>query len=44
VPMNCGRWGFARGGYRLINFTENRNDLRLDIGLEGGFVEGGLIF
>ena len=44
VPMNCGRWGFARGGYRLINFTENRTDLRLDIGLEGGFVEGGLIF
>jgi hypothetical protein len=44
VPMNCGRWGFARGGYRLINFTENRTDLRLDVALEGGFVEGGLIF
>ena len=44
VPMNCGRWGFARGGYRLINFTENRTDLRFDVGLEGGFVEGGLIF
>ncbi len=44
VPMNCGRWGFARGGYRLITFTENRNDLRLDTNLEGGFVEGGLIF
>ncbi len=44
VPMNCGRWGFARGGYRLINFTENRTDLRLDTTLEGGFVEGGLIF
>jgi hypothetical protein len=44
VPLNCGRWGFARGGYRLINFTENRNDLRLDTALDGGFVEGGLIF
>ncbi len=44
VPMNCGRWGFVRGGYRLINFTEDRNDLRLDTVLEGGFVEGGLIF
>ena len=31
VPMNCGRWGFARGGYRLLNFTENRNDLRMDV-------------
>ena len=44
VPMNSGRWGFVRGGYRLINFTEDRTDLRLDTTLEGGFVEGGLIF
>jgi hypothetical protein len=44
VPMNCGRWGFVRGGYRLINFAEDRTDLRLDTTLEGGFVEGGLIF
>jgi hypothetical protein len=44
VPMNCGRWGFARGGYRWINFTEDRTDLRLDTTLEGAFVEGGLIF
>ncbi|HMK34859.1 MAG TPA: hypothetical protein VK463_07325 [Desulfomonilaceae bacterium] len=44
VPMNAGRWGFARGGYRLLNFNEDRNDLRMDSSLEGGFVEAGLIF
>jgi hypothetical protein len=44
VPMNCGRWGFARGGYRLIQFNESRDDLRLDHTLEGWFAELGLIF
>jgi hypothetical protein len=44
VPMNCGRWGYAKGGYRLLQFNENRDDLRLDFSLEGGFVEAGLIF
>ncbi len=44
VPMNAGRWGFVRGGYRYIDFKEDRNDLRLDTTLEGGFVELGLIF
>jgi hypothetical protein len=44
VPMNAGRWGFVRGGYRLLNFNEDRNDLRLDSSFEGGFVETGLIF
>jgi hypothetical protein len=44
VPMNAGRWGYAKGGYRYINFQENRNDLRLDTTLEGAFVEAGLIF
>ncbi len=44
VPMNAGRWGYAKGGYRYINFQEDRNDLRLDTTLEGAFVEAGLIF
>jgi hypothetical protein len=44
VPMNAGRWGYAKGGYRFINFKEDRSDLRLDTYLEGAFVEGGLIF
>jgi hypothetical protein len=44
VPMNAGRWGYAKGGYRFINFKEDRSDLRLDTYLEGAFVEAGLIF
>ncbi len=44
VPMGSGRYGYARGGYRLLNFEEDRNDLRLDTSFEGGFVEAGLIF
>jgi hypothetical protein len=44
VPMNAGRWGYAKGGYRFINFKEDRTDLRLDTYLEGAFVEAGLIF
>jgi hypothetical protein len=44
VPMNAGRWGFVRGGYRLLNLNEDRDDLKLNSSFEGGFVETGLIF
>jgi len=44
VPLNCSRWGYAKGGYRYLNFQEDRNDLRLDTHLEGWFAELGLIF
>ncbi len=44
VPLGYGRWGYAKGGYRLLNFNEDRDDLRLDSSFEGGFVEGGIIF
>ena len=44
VPMGCGRWGYARGGYRFLEFTEDRSDLRFDTSFEGGFAELGLIF
>lgn len=44
VPMNCGRWGYARSGYRWIDFREDRDDLRLDTHLDGWFIEAGLIF
>lgn len=44
VPMNAGRWGYAKSGYRLINMKEDRDALRLDTSMEGGFVELGLIF
>jgi hypothetical protein len=44
VPMNCGRWGYARSGYRLIDFKEDRDDLGINHTLEGWFAELGLIF
>jgi len=44
VPMNAGRWGYAKSGYRLIDMKEDRNGLRLDSSMGGGFVEMGLIF
>jgi len=44
VPLNCGRWGYTKAGYRYMNFKEDRDDLRLDSSFEGGFLEFGLIF
>jgi hypothetical protein len=44
VPMGFNRFGFARGGYRYINFAEDRTDLRLEHNISGGFIEGGLMF
>ncbi len=44
VPMNAGRWGYLRGGYRYLEVTEDRSDLRLDMTLQGGFAELGIIF
>ncbi len=44
IPMNCGRWGYARGGYRLLDFKEDRVDYRIDTYLDGWFVELGLVF
>ncbi|MEW6406167.1 MAG: hypothetical protein AB1649_30650, partial [Chloroflexota bacterium] len=44
VPMNCGRWGYVRGGYRYLSINEDRDDLKTETNLQGGFVEFGLIF
>lgn len=44
IPLNCGRWGYAKGGYRLIDFKEDRIDHRIDTYLTGWFVEAGLVF
>ncbi|MFC1833290.1 hypothetical protein ACFL2Q_00980 [Thermodesulfobacteriota bacterium] len=44
IPMNCHRRGYLKGGWRLTFFNEDRPDLRLDTGFEGGFVEAGLVF
>lgn len=44
VPMGNNRWGYAKGGYRIINLYEDRHDLQLDSSLNGAFAELGIVF
>jgi hypothetical protein len=44
VPMGANRFGYAAGGYRLLQLQEDRNDLRLDATFEGFYAEGGIVF
>jgi hypothetical protein len=44
VPLNCGRAGYAKAGYRFIDYKKGQEDLLLEYSIEGGFVEFGLIF
>ncbi|MGC8605293.1 MAG: hypothetical protein ACP5VS_16620 [Desulfomonilaceae bacterium] len=44
IPMNCGRWGYMKGGYRIIDLKEGQNDFWLETCLEGGYLEMGFIF
>jgi len=44
IPMNCGRSGYAKGGYRYVNYNKTQQDFLFKNTLEGGFVEMGLIF
>jgi len=45
IPMNCGRWGFVKGGYRYLTYKKKSNDARMfDIAMEGGFIQTGLVF
>ncbi|HTY25419.1 MAG TPA: hypothetical protein VMC85_19975 [Desulfomonilaceae bacterium] len=44
VPLNCGRWGYVKGGYRLIDIKKSQSEFIFNHALEGGFVEFGLIF
>jgi hypothetical protein len=45
IPLNAGnRWGYVKGGYRLIDMKKSQNDFSFKHALEGGFVEMGFIF
>ena len=45
IPLNAGnRWGYVKGGYRLIDMKKSQNDYAFKHALEGGFVEMGFIF
>lgn len=45
IPMNNGRWGFIKGGYRYLTYKKKYSDVKLmDTAMEGGFLEAGFIF
>jgi hypothetical protein len=44
VPLNCGRSGYVKGGYRFVQLKKSETDFLFSNTLEGGFIEGGLIF
>ncbi len=45
IPLNNGRWGFVKGGYRYLTFKKKYSDLKsFDTAMEGGFLEAGFIF
>lgn len=44
IPLNCGRSGYVKGGYRFVGLKKQQPDLLFTSNLEGGFIEGGLIF
>lgn len=44
IPLNCGRSGYVKGGYRFVGLKKQQADLLFTSNLEGGFIEGGLVF
>jgi hypothetical protein len=44
IPLNYGRWGYLKGGYRYINQNKNQLDYALNYTIDGGFAELGFIF
>ena len=42
--MNCGRSGYVKAGYRLVELKKGQNDFLLADAVEGGFMEFGFIF
>ena len=44
VPMNCGRWGYVKAGWRFIDLNESQDRLKYHMALDGGFIELDLIF
>ena len=45
IPMNNGRWGFIKGGYRYLTFKKKSSDARsFDIAMDGGFLQMGFLF
>jgi len=44
IPLNAGRSGYVKAGYRLVELKKSQNDFLLNHALEGGYMEFGFIF
>jgi len=45
IPMNNGRSGFLKGGYRYLTYKKKYSDTKMiDTCMDGGFVEMGFVF
>jgi hypothetical protein len=45
IPLNNGRWGFVKGGYRYVTYKKKYSDLKMmDTAMDGGFLQMGIVF
>jgi len=45
IPMNSGRWGYVKGGYRYLTYKKKYSDARMiDTAMDGGFLQMGFVF
>lgn len=45
IPLNSGRWGYIRGGYRYMAYNKKYSDVKMfDTAMEGGFLQMGVMF
>jgi hypothetical protein len=45
IPLNNGRWGFIKAGYRYLTFKKKYSDVKMmDTAMEGGFLAVGVVF
>lgn len=45
IPLNNGRWGYVKGGYRFATFKKKFSDARMfDTAMEGAIVQMGFVF
>ena len=45
IPLNNGRWGYVKGGYRFMSYKKKYSDVKmLETAMEGGFLQMGVVF
>ena len=45
IPLNSGRWGYVKAGYRFMSYKKKYSDVKaFDTAMEGGFLQMGVVF